>query len=110
MSKPTHDPVNVQGTWIQAKVGSYVILDASRNNIGEHLLEGDDYVDEGFHGCEFRWPNPVREWRTSRAIAVNVQVTGRTIQYRWGGRFVRVKIEWVGDCEPSTFSGGWMAV
>jgi len=95
---------------ITPEVGSYVILDSSKNNIGEHLLEGDDYCDSGFPGCQFRFPNPVREWRTSRAIACNVEITGRTVQYRWGGRFVRVLIEWVGDCEASRFSGGWMAV
>lgn len=39
-------------------------------------------------------------------LAVNVTVTGRTIQKG----FVRVQIEFVGDGEPSTFCGGWMQV
>ena len=98
----------IDGREITPEVGSYVILDSK--NIGEQLLPGEDYVDSGFAGCQFRWPNPIQEWRTSRAIAVNVEITGRTIQYRDGGRYVRVRIEWVGDCEPSTFSGGWLAV
>ena len=44
-------------------------------------------------------------------VAVNVTVTGRTFQRPWGysgPKAVRVKIEFVGDGEPSTFSGGWM--
>ena len=94
------------GTRVAPEVGSFVKLDEGR--IGEKLLPGDDFTCAGWDGCDFRYPNPVSIWRESRAIACNVHVTGRTIQYKDGGRRVRVKIEWVGDCEPSTFSGGWM--
>jgi hypothetical protein len=93
---------------IQAHVNSYVQLDGGR--LGDKLLVGDDFVDEGFAGCDFRYPNPVREWRESRAIACNVHVTGRTFQFKSGYRVVRVKVEWVGDCEPSTFTSGWLYI
>jgi hypothetical protein len=96
---------------VTPKVGSYLIPDGPRHHayaIGELLLPGEDYVDSGFAGCQFRYPNPV--FGASRAIAINLEITGRTIQYRDGGRYVRVKIEWVGDCEPSTFTRGWLRV
>ena len=95
--------------WVEPKVGSVVKFDDSRR-LPERLLEGDDYVDSGFPGCDFRYPNPVREWATSRAIACNVTVTGRTTQRKDGANWVRVLVEWVGDCEPSTYSRGWMLV
>lgn len=42
--------------------------------------------------------------------AVNVEVTGRTIQRApyTGAARVRVRIEFVGDGEPSTSVGGWL--
>ena len=97
-----------EGDEVAARIGSYVQLDNDR--LGEKLLPGDDYCDSGFPGCDFRYPNPVREWATSRAIACNVHVTGRTYQYKSGYRVVRVRVEWVGDCEPPTFTSGWLYV
>jgi hypothetical protein len=37
-------------------------------------------------------------------------ITGRTVKRRMGDEWVRVRIEWVGDCEPSTFCSGWLLV
>lgn len=42
------------------------------------------------------------------SLAVNVKVTGRTWQRREGDYWARVEIEFVGDCEPSVFCGGWI--
>lgn len=95
------------GTEVEVNVGSVIELDSGRV---EQLLAGDDYVDSGFAGCDFRYPNPVLGWETKHAIAVNVEITGRTSQYRKGARWARVRIEWVGDCEASTFSGGWVLI
>jgi len=81
-------------------VGSWICYDGG-NALGTALTEGDSFVDSGFAGCDFR---------TKHGTAINVEVTGRTFQYRNGSRMVRVRIEFVGDCEPSTFTGGWMAV
>ena len=82
-------------------VGSCIWLDGG-SLCGIALREGDDFVDSGFAGCEFR---------TDRGTAINIKVTGRTFQ-RYAGAFgevVRIRIEFVGDCEPSTFTGGWIA-
>lgn len=57
----------------------------------------------GWSAADFRLPSanyPDRSW------AVKVTVTGRTVQK---GR-IRVKIEFVGDGEPSTFHSGWMTL
>lgn len=56
--------------------------------------------------ASFRLPTSRNFGITS--LATNVVVTGRTWQRREGDYWVRVKIEFVGDGEPSTFSKGWM--
>jgi hypothetical protein len=81
--------------------GSFIKPDGHR--VGECLQQGDDPVDSGYRGSDYRYPGTVN-------VAVNVKVTGRTVQWRDGASFVRCQIEWVGDCEPSTFSGGWVKV
>jgi hypothetical protein len=43
-------------------------------------------------------------------LAINIRITGRTIQYREGCAMVRCEIEWVGDGEPSEFAKGWILV
>jgi hypothetical protein len=65
--------------------------------MGENLLPCEDYSD-----ASFRFPVLGLE------IACNVHVTGRKLQYDGGNTKVRVRIEWVGDGEPSTFCGGWL--
>ncbi len=101
------DNANDWGTEVEVNVGSVIELDSGRV---EQLLDGDDYVDSGFAGCDFRYPNVVEQWRTKHAIAINVEITGRVTRYRKDARWVRVKIEWVGDCEASNFSGGWLLI
>ena len=85
----------------EAVVGSYIRRDGVQ--FGAHLLPCDDWDK-----AEFRWPNPIPEWQQSHAIAVNVEVTGRTIRYYSGEAWVRVKLTWVGDGEPDTTTGGFM--
>lgn len=82
-------------------VGSYVQLDSGR---GEWLLGCD------WDGAQFRFPNPVTPWRESRALAVNVEVTGRVLQWRDGGAWMRVKVTFVGDGEPDQVVRGYMRV
>lgn len=43
-------------------------------------------------------------------VAVNVRITGRKVHRNWGAKRIRCKIEFVGDCEPSTFEGAWLYV
>jgi hypothetical protein len=48
-----------------------------------------------------------------KSLACNVTITGRTPQTpfgKGGADCVRVKIEFVGDGEPSTFISGWMRI
>jgi hypothetical protein len=45
-----------------------------------------------------------------KSLAVNVETTGRTLQRVQGERMVRVRITFIGDGEPDTVSGGWMAI
>ena len=79
-------------------VGTY--LEPEQWGIGNPLKKGLD----GF--CDYYLPTnsggPVKE------VAVNVIITGRTRIRRSGGYYVRVRIEFVGDGEPSTFTGGWI--
>lgn len=58
----------------------------------------------------FRFPNPIHEWREIHAIALNIEITGRTFQWRNGRHMVKLRLEWVGDGEPSTYSEGWLLV
>ena len=81
-------------------VGTYIELD---NGAGGQLLSCDDWAR-----AEFRFPV------TSLRIpcAVNVQVTGRTIQRDgvWGSRRVRIAVTFVGDGEPDATIRGWMNI
>jgi hypothetical protein len=67
--------------------------------IAEKLFQCTDW-----DRAEFRYPNPVSDWRESRAIACNVKQTGKTIVSYRGAQWLRGKVEWVHDDEPSTFS------
>ena len=68
----------------------------------EKLEESDGYSDGSFPGCQFRLPAGCDN---TAKLAVNIKVTGKP---RWNGISYtsRCKIEFVGDGEPSTFSGG----
>jgi hypothetical protein len=74
-----------------------------------HCLEGSDgFSDSGFPGCQFRLPCDSYEVGGTGPLAVNIKVTGRSWRLYKGELAVRVKIEFVGDCEPSTFASGWL--
>ena len=70
----------------------------------ERLEESEfkGWSDSLFPGCQFRVALP---HHMETRIAINIKVTGKP---RWNGARwqSRVKIEFVGDGEPSTFSGG----
>ena len=63
-------------------------------------------VDSGFAGCDWRLGLRFHE------LAVNLRVTGRTIQFRNNGDagWVRCEITFVGDCEADTTARGWLRV
>ena len=84
--------------------GGFVMLDGK--TIGETLLPGDAFSDSGYPGCSARYPifgcGPIK------SVAVNVTVTGKSYRRLRGSYWLRCRIEWVGDCEPSTFAKGWV--
>lgn len=77
-------------------------------NWGNPLTKADDFKDSSFPGCSFRLNSEHYD------LAVNVTRSGRkkTWSKSYGtnpGTFkYRVKIEFVGDGEPSTFTNGWL--
>ena len=83
-----------------------------------NLIEGLEDLKDGFPGCQFYVTlnngGPITQ------LAVNLTISGRKRHYvdscmhdedraagkrRWRQR---VRIEFVGDCEPSTFTKGWI--
>jgi hypothetical protein len=89
----------IYGQQVEAKVGSYVVPELWR--IGGRLMPSD------WEPAQFRLPTGQA---VVTSVAVNVTVTGRTMQRRQGSLYVRCQVEFVGDGEPSTFSGGWLLV
>ncbi len=79
------------------QIGTYVEPDGWRG-WGANLEEGL----AGF--CDFYFTGPM----TGATMAVNVKVTGRTVQRRKGDLWVRVQVTFVGEDDPSTTTGGWV--
>jgi hypothetical protein len=92
----------IEGRRVLVEVGSVIENAAGRT---EKLLPSD------WDRAQFRFPNPIPGWEVSRAIACNVDITGRTFQERGRGNwFVKVRLIWVGDGDPDTVTEGWLAV
>jgi len=89
-------------TRYQPKQSDYLQPDGWPEGSGEQIKDDDGYKDSSFPGCQFRLPT--RDY----SLAVNLKVTGRDHITPLGNLRCRVKIEFVGDGEPSTFSGGWL--
>jgi hypothetical protein len=70
------------------KVGTYVKPDGWP--VGSRLMRSDPYLESSFPGCQFRLPSK------GGNLAVNLTPIG----------VGRVKIEFVGDGEESTYCGG----
>ncbi len=74
----------------------------------ETLTKADDFKDSSFPGCQYRLQS------CGGDLAVNVKITGRkshdisSLDYTHTWYKTRVKIEYVGDGEPSTFDGAWV--
>lgn len=82
--------------------GTVVKLDARR--VSERLLPSD------WEAAEFRFPCWALHSNKVKGVACNVTVTGRTFKAREGQLWIRCKVEFVGDEEPSTFASGWVLV
>ncbi len=94
----------IDGLEVSAEVGSWVLPDG--HMLGQRLVEGDGPItwEGSWPGCDFRFPMSI----TGTDVSCNIKITGRTIQYHLNRPCVRVRITWVGDCEPDTYSYGWM--
>ena len=75
---------------------------------GELLTaDTDTYTDDGWKGCDYRLPS------NGGDLAVNITPTGKLHYTESYSRFdykLRVKIEFVGDCEASSFHKGWLHI
>ena len=82
-------------------------------------LEPDGWLGAGGSGSgglleESDWSAAdyrIKGFSTNTSYAINLEITGRDIKYGPGGRgdgWLRVRIVWVGDGKPDTFSGGWL--
>ena len=88
------------------EAGDYLEPDGWPPCSGENIRKADGFSDSSFPGCQFRLPSVGGE------LAINLTRTGKDhyIRNAYGRNQYRnrVKIEWVGDGEPSTFSHGWI--
>ena len=80
-------------------------LNNGRPHVAERLLPCTDWDK-----AEFRYPNPIKDWKESRAIACNVKITGEQIVPRLGGFYKRGMVTWVGDGEPDSHCKCWIPV
>ncbi len=91
------------------------IEEGTRPEVGSWIWP-DEWKDHGSNLGDCDWWSEAEFFVTGQynnVAAVNITVTGRTFQRPWGfsgPKAVRVKIEFVGDGEPSSFSGGWMKI
>lgn len=115
MPTAAHQPIHSKGAaiWgreIMPQVDGLIRFESPRQNpnIWERLLpcEVQQPIGEGWPGADFR----LTSHNTGLELAVNIVVTGRTFQRYGGELWVRVRVEFVGDCEPSTFVSAWMKV
>lgn len=93
------------GDTFEIKPGDVVEPDG---RICVRLHPGDKFSDSSYPGCQFRVP--VENGGPIKSLAVNIKVTGRGWKWRPGTdqSWVRCRIEYVGDGEPSTYASGWL--
>ena len=91
-----------------AEVGDFIEPDEWP--IGSNLEEDDGFKDSSFAGCKFRLSTNRCLGTDDKPykVAVNVKITGKPHWIRHDRYRSRCKIEFVGDGEPSTFSGAWL--
>lgn len=89
------------GRPVEVKPDAYVVPDGWRG-FGGRLREAGD----GFSTYRL----PVNSQGPIESLAVEIEITGRTIQTFQGNNCVRVRVVFKGDCEPDQTSGGWMKI
>jgi hypothetical protein len=90
---------------ITPKVGDCIYRE--NHSCGELLLAGDNPVDSSYLGSMFRIPTYDKLIPT---YPINIEVTGRTLQFKDSAYRIRIKITYVHDGEPNTFGNGWLLV
>lgn len=100
IQKKSHE-VQIYGHLYKVETGTRIWPD---NWAGPTNLEGSDWDRAEFYLPSYQYRD------TGVVAAVNIRVTGRTLQRRsFSSRLlIRVQIEFVGDGGESTFSKGWM--
>jgi len=94
--------IKIEDTYydVQPRVGDTIYID-------EWGAWADLIEDEtGWEKCDYRIPIKGGFYE----LAVRIEVTGRTIQWRQGAPMVRIKIVFVGDGEPDKVCRGWAYV
>ena len=89
----------IYGWDVTPKVGSFIKPDGWA--FGQRLIAGDSF-------STFRIP--VNSLGPIKDLAVEIEVTGRTLQKKHGMRMVRVKVTFPGDGESDTVTSGYMEV
>lgn len=91
----------IYGMEISPKIDSLIMPDNWPAWNCSRLVAGDSF-------STFRLP--LNSNGPIKSLAVEIKVTGRTLQRHNGLRCVRVQITFPGDCEPDTVTGGWMEI
>lgn len=98
---------------VEAKEGSRICLDADSGAKFYGLtVDHDTYTDSGWPGCQFRLTGHLQP------LGVNIHFVGRKERTNcsvkgYGGLsgvWCRIRVEFVGDCEPSTFCDGFLHI
>jgi hypothetical protein len=86
--------------------GRHVVCDGWSSSIKSNPHSGTWTIlrDNDWEKADFRMELPY----TGSEIAVNIEVTGKQVRWFHGEPFCRVRVIFVGDCEPDRTSGGWM--
>jgi hypothetical protein len=90
------DTVHIYGVGYSPKVGTFVLPGSW--SFGEKLTASD------WDKAKFR----LGRRDGVQSVAVNVVLTGGTLQRRSGNLWIRAKITFVGDGEPDQVVGGWV--
>jgi hypothetical protein len=88
----------VDGCEIEVKASMFVRLDCNR--CSRQLLPGDS-----FSSLRLECDSAV-----FRSVACRVKVVGRKVQYKLGGKSIRVIVTFVGDGEPDVDAVGWLYI
>jgi len=87
-------------------LGATVKPDTWKKGTYGHLVKGNSFKDESFPGCAYYLESGLY---TDQHYAVNIHITGRkSVQVDYDEWRTRVRIEFVGDGEPSKFVSGYI--